>query len=38
MIERWMKEVQEGKFLPEADLKLLCEIVKEFLLGEPCCS
>jgi hypothetical protein len=32
-IEKWIADVRECKFLPEQDLKLLCELVKEFLLG-----
>lgn len=36
MVERgpdaWLEQVKQCKFLPEADMKQLCEIVKELLM------
>ncbi|KAB8283995.1 Metallo-dependent phosphatase-like protein [Yarrowia lipolytica] len=38
MVERgpdaWLEQVKQCKFLPEADMKQLCEIVKELLMEE----
>lgn len=34
MLDRWLTQVQSGKFLPEQDLKMLCEIVKDILIEE----
>lgn len=33
-IDGWIATVKECKFLPEQDLKKLCEMVKEILLEE----
>jgi len=33
-IDKWVETVKQCKYLPENDLKALCEMVKEFLLEE----
>lgn len=34
--DEWLEQAQQCKYLPEADMKRLCEIVKEYLMeGEP---
>ena len=33
-LDEWCETIKQCKYLPEQDLKMLCEIVKEFLLEE----
>ena len=33
-IEKWLSMAKEGKVLPERDLRILCEKIKEILIEE----
>jgi serine/threonine-protein phosphatase 6 catalytic subunit len=33
-VDAWLEIVKEGKILPERDLRILCEKVKELLIEE----
>lgn len=36
--DEWLEQAKQCKYLPEAEMKRLCEIVKECLMeGEFCC-
>jgi hypothetical protein len=33
-IDRWLSHLKEGQVLPERDLRMLCEKIKELLVEE----
>jgi hypothetical protein len=33
-VDQWLETVKDGKILPERDLRILCEKIKEILIEE----